>query len=250
MSKNPPKDATSKPVFSEQELAMKREVCLLPASLSAEQTAALLARCRAEGTSVHAAICVAWLRAYAESLEGSRRWVRTASSPVNVRNRLAQPIPETSGGFVCIVNTRVNCAPSRDFWQVAREFKQRLAGGLEDYRLFVPELTMAKIPTSFPQSQLFHAFERYFSDGSNKYDFSMTNLGQVGIPPTAGTLKVEAFYGPLVNSMENERTVGVSTLDGKLTFTLLFRRALMDPVQGKQLIERVVELLGEAVGIR
>jgi hypothetical protein len=248
MSQNPPKDATSKPVFSEQELALKREICLLPGSLSAQQTAALLARCRAEGTSVHAALCVAWLRAYAESLEGPRRWMRMASSPVNVRNRLAQPIPETSGGYICIVNTSVDCAPRRNFWHVARAFKQRLADGMTDHRLFVPELTMAKIPTSFPKSQIFQAFERYFTDGSHKYDFSITNLGQVDIPASAGGLTVEAFYGPLVNSMENERTVGIATCDGKLTFTLAFRRAGTDPAWAAQLLEHVIALLGSEVG--
>jgi hypothetical protein len=235
-----------KPVFSEQELALKRDVCLLPATLSVEQTAALLARCRAEHTSVHAAACVAWLRAYAGMLEDRTSWVRTASSPVNVRNRLTEPVPETCGGYLCIVETSVDCAPSRDFWQVAREFKRRLNDGMADHRLFVQELTMSKIETSFPKSQLFDAFTTYFSGA--EYDFSITNLGQVDIPAATGPLTVEAFHGPLVNSMENERTVGVSTFAGKLTFALLFRRSMMDPAWAAQLLERAVANLEAAVG--
>ena len=243
--KNLKKGKQARPVFSEQELALKRDVCFLPATLSVEQTSALLARCRAEHTSVHAAVCVAWLRAYAGMLEGRKSWVRTASSPVSVRNRLTEPIPETCGGYVCIVETSVDCAPARDFWEVAREFKRRLTEGSMDHRLFVQELTMSKIETSFPQSQLFDAFSTYFSGA--EYDFSITNLGQVAIPTVAGPLTVEAFHGPLVNSMENERTVGVSTFAGRLSFALLFRRSMMDPAWAAQLLERAVASLDGAV---
>src|SRR5262249_16212616 len=115
------------------------------------------------------------------------------------------------------------------------------------HRLFVPELTMDKIPTTFPREQIFQAFERYFS-GNIRYDFSITNLGQVDIPVTLGPLTVEAFHGPLVNSMENERTVGVSTFGGGLSFEFLFRRAMIEPTQAGRLLERAVELLNVAVG--
>jgi hypothetical protein len=236
----------ARPVFSEQELALKREVCLLPGGLSVQQTSALLAHCRAERTSVHAAVCVAWLKAYAEMLEERKSWVRTVSSPVNVRNRLTQPIPETCGGYLSIVETSVDCAPGRDFWQIAREFKQRLIQGSADHRLFVEELTIAKIVASFPKSQIFEAIGRYFSRAS-KYDFSVTNLGQVDIPAGVGSLTVEAFYGPLVNSLEDERTVGVSTFAGKLTFVFLFRRSGLDPARAGQLLERAIAYLDRAV---
>ncbi len=234
-----------KPVLSEQELALKRDVCLLPATLSVEQTAALLARCRVEGTSVHAAVCVAWLRAYAGMLEDRKSWVRTVSSPVNVRNRLTELVPETCGGYLCIVETSVDCAPARDFWQAARDFKRRLTEGTADHRLFVQELTTSKIETSFPKSQLFDAFTTYFSGA--EYDFSITNLGQVDIPAAVGPLTVEAFHGPLVNSMADERTVGLSTFGGRLSFALLFRRSMMDPARGAQLLERAVAHLLDAV---
>jgi hypothetical protein len=171
--------------------------------------------------------------------------VRTASSPVSVRNRLTEPVPETCGGYICIVETSIDCAPVRDFWQVAREFKRRLTEGTADHRLFVQELTMSKIETSFPKSQLYEAFTTYFSGAD--YDFSITNLGQVAIPTAAGPLTVEAFHGPLVNSMENERTVGVSTFAGRLSFALLFRRSALDPAWAAQLLERAVASLETAV---
>ena len=236
----------ARPVFLAQELALKREIHILPASLSVAQTDALLARCRAERTSVHAAICVAWLSALAETLEGPKSWVRTVSSPVNVRNRLSQPVPETSGSYLAIVETRVNCAPGRDFWQAAREFKQRLTRDSADHLLFVQELTIAKMETSFPREQLFEAFGLFFS--KNHYDFSITNLGKADIPTEVGSLAVEAFYGPLVNSMEGERTVGVSTFAGRLTFLLAFRRSGTDPAWAAKLMERVIARLGNEVG--
>ena len=78
------------------------------------------------------------------------------------------------------------------------------------------------------------------------YDFSITNLGRVALPERCGALQVEAFYGPLVNSSEHERTVGVSTLGGQLGMVYTFRRSKMEPARAKELLERVVALLIEA----
>ena len=138
-------------------LSPERQFVILPARLTAAQTSALAARCKEEQVSVHAAVCVAWLRAFTAEMKGATRF-GTVSSPV-------------------------------------------------------------------------------------KYDFSITNLGRIVLPERSGDLQVEAFYGPLVNASPYERTVGVSTLGGQMSIVLLFRRSMMEPARGRELLERAVSCI-------
>lgn len=234
-------------VYPPEELARRQKIHLLPGSLSATQTSALIERCRAEGTSVHAALCVAWLAAFAELSGLPLPWKRTVSSPVNLRQRLSQPVPDTSGGYLALININVDCSPGRDFWQVAREFKQKLSHASTDDRVFFMQLMMRGIDSLALGPRAFGAVGSLFS-GHPDYDYSITNLGRLDFPAQYGPLHVEAFYGPLVNSGELERTVGVNTFDGRLTYALLFRRSTMEPEWARKLMQCALEKLGAAVG--
>ncbi len=222
--------------------AASQRICILTETLTAEQTAALTARCKSEGTSVHAAVCVAWLRAFAE-LEGRHSWTRSASSPVSMRERLS--VPETSGIYLSMARTEVNCAPDRDFWDMAREFKRELNAATTDENLFLFRLSIDAVFSQIPQRDLKHALPILF-DRPVDYDFSITNLGRVDVLAKAGRLKVQAFHN-LVNTSEHERTVCVNTFDGRLTWNHLFRESKMDPARAGKLMISVREELLRAV---
>lgn len=228
---------------------LQNQFLLLHARLTVSQTAALVARCKNKQVSVHAAVCVAWLRALiGESEKGKPRKKGTVSSPVNLRQRVSPPIDDTSGGFLTIVETSVNCAPEKDFWEVAREFKQRFAQDTRDEVLFFKTAMFIKAFTELPRADLNILADVMFS-GPVNYDFSITNLGRIPIPEHNGKLNVQAFYGPLVNSSPYERTVGVSTLAGQASFSFLFRKSMMDPASGQALMDRAVKILLDASGV-
>jgi len=81
--------------------AAMRPYHLLPWELTVEQTAALVEHSREHGTTVHAALSTAFLRAFGE-LRGTG-WKREIQSPVDPRNRLAKPVGESSGLYVSLV---------------------------------------------------------------------------------------------------------------------------------------------------
>ena len=220
-----------------------RRICVLTHTLTAEQTAQLAARCKAEGTTVHAALCAAWLTAFAESLEGRKSWVRSVSSPVSLRDRLS--IPETSGLFLATVVTKVNCAPGRNFWQVAREFKQKLNLATTDENVFFFPLTIGAVFSHFSGKAMKEIMPALF-DRPVKYDFSVTNLGRLAIPEDNGSLHMEAFYN-LVNTSDEERTVCVNTFAGRLTWSYLFRESKMDPQEAEKLVKAVLAKLFGAI---
>jgi hypothetical protein len=231
-------DAVPAQETSAGNLPPERQFVILPVRLTAAQTSALAARCKEEQVSVHAAVCVAWLRAFTAEMKGARRF-GTVSSPVNLRQRLSPPVDDTSGMFLATVETRVDCAPERDFWDVAREFKQKLTRDSRDEVLFFMPLMFSKIFTQIPAGDREMVMPMLFG-GPVKYDFSITNLGRIVLPERSGDLQVEAFYGPLVNSSPYERTVGVSTLGGQMSIVFLFRRSMMESDRGRELMERAV----------
>jgi NRPS condensation-like uncharacterized protein len=225
-------------------LPPSQRICILTETLTVEQTAALVARCKAEETTVHAAICVAWLQSLAAQLEGWKSRVRSASSPISLRERLS--ISETSGLFLATAVTKINCAPRRDFWQAAREFKRKMNRTSRDENLFIFPLMIGAVFSRLPEKDITDILPTLFNRPV-KYDFSITNLGRLDLPAKSGPFEVEAFYN-LVNTSEYERTVCVNTCNGRLTYSFLFRESKMDLRRAEKLMYLVNGKLSRAVG--
>ena len=228
---------------SAEGLPASQRMYILTESLTVDQTAALVARCKAERTSVHAALCLAWLRAWAIQLEGRKSCARSASSPISLRERLG--IPDTSGLYLANAVTRVNCVPRRDFWQGAREFKRKLKQASNDENLFLYPLMIGAVFSQLPEKDQKDILPVLFNRPV-RYDFSVTNLGRVDLPVKAGRFELEAFTN-LVNASEYERTICVNTFNGKLTTTLLFRESKMDLRCAEKLKELATLQLANAV---
>ncbi len=224
-----------------------KRFCVLAWALSEAQTSQLVARCRAEGTSVHAALCAAWLRAFAEMQPGQKAWVRRVSSPISLRKRLTPPAGETFGIFMSNVVTAANCAPERDLWDIARDIKRELTRGSTDEKIFLWLLNMQSMVSAFSDADMLSVLDEFASQPIG-YDFSITNLGRLDFPVRYGPLRLEAMYGPAVNTSEQERTVGVTTVGGRMAFTLAFRDFVLDPVTAEQLKAQAMARLGEAAG--
>jgi len=238
-----PAGASSSPAPSAGELPLSGQYIILPARLSAAQTTGLLARCKKEQVSVHAAVCTAWLSA----LAGPSARSGIVSSPVNLRGRLSPPPSETAGLFLTTVETSLKCVPGQDFWDLAREFKAKFARDTRDEALFFKPLLYNKIFSQTAPTDRGLLVELLFNSPV-AYDFSITNLGRLVLPERSGGLRVEAFNGPLVNSSEYERTVGVSTLGGQMSFSYMFRKSQTDPAAAGELMQRALVLLTQAAG--
>ncbi len=226
-----------------QPLPADQHICILTETLTVEQTAALVARCKAEQTSVHAALCVAWLRARAIQLEWQKSWIHSASSPISLRERL--DIPDTSGLYLANTTIKVNCAPRRNFWQATREFKEKLNQASRDENLFLVPMIIGAVFSQLPEKDRKDVVPILFNRPVN-YDFSITNLGRIDLPVKVGRFELEAFYN-LVNASEHERTVCINTFKGRLTTCLLFRESKMDLGSAEKLKELVSQQLAQAI---
>jgi hypothetical protein len=188
-------------------------------SLTESQTFQLRARCRAEGTTVHAALCVAFQQALEDVCELPRRRFRTVQSAVNIRARLSPPIHDECGMYAALVKTRVNCRGERAFWKTARRFRRQLNRATSPEALFagvilLDELTHGGEPAGLRQ------FVNWVQHEKVSYDISISNLGQLSIPEQYGRFHIETVHGPWVLGPHQTPLIGVVTLGGRMTFSL------------------------------
>ncbi|MBN1888989.1 MAG: hypothetical protein JW850_13425 [Thermoflexales bacterium] len=208
---------------------------VLTAALTPAQTAKLVAECKRRDLSVHAAVCAAWLKASALQGIGGKKQVRKISSPINLRQRLSVPVGEAFGPYMSNIINKANCAPERDFWEVARQLMRGLTREAAGERPFMWILMMEASTLNLPEADLAWVTSE-FSRKPIDYDFSISNLGRLNWPSQFGTLEVQAVYGPAVNTSEQEKTVGIITFAGQMTFTFTFRDFVIDADMAEQLL--------------
>jgi NRPS condensation-like uncharacterized protein len=102
--------------------------------LDADVTAHLLARCRAQGTTMHGAISAAQLTAMYRTLGDSAPHTLSLGSPADMRAHLARPVgSEGLGMFATLLFGTYRLSPEADFWETAREasgdLRRQLARG-------------------------------------------------------------------------------------------------------------------------
>ncbi len=231
------------PAASAPDITTESPLRLLAWSLTAEQTTALVARSREEGTSVHSALGAASMRASGE-VEGQGRWERSILNPIDIRSRLIVPVGEAFQNFFAGEFAGANCAPDRDLWDVARDLRAALAEVARDERLFGEGLAF--------QQALGHLPEGVSMDHSaleqRQYDLSLSNLGRVDMPTRYGALHLDSLYGPVINGFERERGLGVITYDGVMRLVYAFREAALVPEEAARIRDRAMYWLGQAVG--
>lgn len=227
-----------------EKISEKPKNYLLSWELSVEQTSALIKRCRAEGTTVHAALSVAFLRAFGEFYGGG--WYRKIQSPVDLRKRLAQPVGESFGLYINLVEFFVDCEPERSFWEVAREIKRHFIQHCDDKLLFKTLLDTTVLMDSLAPVITSDTIMSHMPEV--KYDLSITNLGKLNFPLQYGSLKLEALYGPVLSGIPEEIVLGVITIGGKMHFTMSYTDLKLNASQAEQISATAMEQLAEAAG--
>ena len=100
--------------------------------LDTQTTQGLLARARSQATTLHAALCAAQLLATSRLQPELDAQVLMLASPVDMRKRLAMPVPTTPTGlFVSIISSSHRIETDTTLWPLAREIRQQMQAQLE-----------------------------------------------------------------------------------------------------------------------
>jgi NRPS condensation-like uncharacterized protein len=219
-----------------------RNYHLLPWEMTEEQTSSLVNLSCTHGTTVHAALCTAFLRAFGDLHGGS--WNRKIQSPIDLRKRLTEPVGESFGLYISLVEFLVDCAPERDFWEVAREIRQKFIkfsddkivfGGLTELAVLMDKVASVISPLNVVQTT-------YNAD----YDLSVSNLGKLDFPVQYGSLKLEALFGPAICN-PGEIVLGVITNGGKMNLVMTFTETTMTLSHVEEIKDSAMKHLTEAL---
>lgn len=213
-------------------------------SLSPETTHLLIARCRQEQTSVHAAICAAFILAVRQQNHSKQTQNLNCTSPINLRPYLTSANQENLSLYIGAERTSHLLNFDANFWEVARSAKQQLKQSMTSNKLFGKIFQLQQWLSTFksPDDAL-----QVFKDQLD-YDISVSNLMRLTIAQQFGELELQAIYGPVVTTgVKNDRLVGVATLGDRLFFTLVCSERMMLQSQTKTLHQEAIYLLNEAI---
>jgi hypothetical protein len=209
-------------------------------SLSPETTWLLIARCRQEQTSVHAAICAAFLLAVRQQNHSEQPQNLNCSSPINLRPYLTSVNQEDVSFCIAAARTLHFLSSDASLWEVARSVKHQLKQSMTSNNLFEKIFQTQEWLSTHPSpDDALQAFKDQLD-----YDIAVSNLTRLTIAQQFGELELQAIYGPVVTTgVKNDRLVGVATLGDRLFFTLVCSERVMLRSQAKTLQEEAIHLL-------
>lgn len=213
-------------------------------SLSPETTRLLIAQCRQAQTSVHAAICAAFLLAIRAQNRSKQPQSINCGSPINLRPYLTSVNHEDVSFYITGGRTSHLLSSNVNLWDVARSVKSQLNQSTIVDKLFEKVFQGQKwLSTNPSPDRALQAFEDQAG-----YDICVSNLGCLTIEQQFGELELEAIYGPVVTTgVENDRLVGVATLGERLFLTLVCLEKVMSRPESKTLHESATHLLKKAI---
>ncbi|MEU4657023.1 peptide synthetase [Streptomyces sp. NPDC023723] len=171
-------------------------------------TARLVERCRAEGVSVHAALCAAACTVFHRA---GRDFVRVLS-PIDLRR--AAGLPDDVANRFAGARTASTADDAKDFWALARLHHQGLARQRTPGALRAGSAALAQHPpTTAEEAEAMMA-------AVTAADIQITSLGVARSDATG--LEVTALWGPAqITQLRGEHVLGVVTAGGQLRMTEL-----------------------------
>lgn len=239
------------PLNTKPTLPAKSRPRLLAWSLLPPETATLIRRCRQAQTSVHAAICAAFLLAMAQqSHPGDDTDTQKPDlqqpvtlkclSAINLRRFLTPAIEEDFGCYLTINVTAHVMTPNLSLWDLAHDIKAQLNWKMSPDQIFAHLPEAQAFISTLPSPDLVKEVlqEQY------EHDFNVTNLGRLSIPTQYEHLQLAAIYGPSATThLPNDRVIGVATLADQMFFSLAYSESDFSLEQIEQLQQAAMQLL-------
>ncbi|MFI1225054.1 MULTISPECIES: phthiocerol/phthiodiolone dimycocerosyl transferase family protein [unclassified Streptomyces] len=178
-------------------------------ALDPDVTARLVERCRAEGMSVHAALCAAASTVFHRR---GRAFV-TVLSPVDLRR--AAGLPEDVANRFAGARTASGATEADDFWALARGHHEALGRQRSPQALQAGSVALSRNAPATPQDA------EAMLAAATAADIQITNLGATEAYEPAGS-SLKALWGPAqLTQLRGEHVLGVVTVDGRLRMTEL-----------------------------
>ena len=202
---------------------------LLTHTLDKETTTALVKKCKAEKTTVQAALCTSFLLAHQSVMGKASR--NKVISPVDIRRYLPGIGRDHLFAFAPIVELSLSRkGPQNDFWQETRRIKQTLVEKAEN----VNAAEMIFITEYFHGST--GALLRHMRSTKGSHDITISNMGILDIPVSYNNFRVRAIHSPSVGfPWRNPNTLVVSTFAGKMDFSFCSHESFLPMIDAEKI---------------
>ncbi|KOP23097.1 hypothetical protein AMR41_27705 [Hapalosiphon sp. MRB220] len=210
---------------------------------SPEETNRLVARCRQEQTTVHGALCAAFLLSLQHETSSSKETLIKCLSPFNLRNYLTIAVGENFGEYIARVVTSHSLNQQTQFWDLARQVKHQINQAVVDKRIYEGG-SKAK---SFLNTKPDKIKVRQYAKNITSSDIAITNLGRLEIPVHQGGLELEKLYFTVTGFRHQPIIVAIATTAGKMCVTFRYQESLIPSVSAQRINLKAVDKLRQAV---
>ena len=228
----------------------KRITRVIQEILSPEETKKLVARCKEEHTSVHGALCAAFMQEiirrirYAREVPAEGPLVIGCVTPVDMRRHFSVPVAEYIGDFI---SQAIHYQPIDDkssLWDAARVVKDSLQREINSGNDVKDICNIGELLKTFSSSiALARALNR------SSAPVVATNLGRLTIPDQFGHLGLEELHFTVGVNADGKNGFGISvtTFRGNLTINFLYAEPYILKERAKTVVENTMERIKKAI---
>lgn len=203
--------------------------------LDKEETIFFIKKCKAENTSVHAAICAIFIAVF-KVLKNDKAHGKVIC-PVDIRRFIPEIKADTMFAFAPIAELKVR-KNDGDVWENARMLKA-------DLDKKVSEMNVSHL---LHVSESFHPLANkmigFLRSTNGSHDITLSNMGLLNIKQDYKNFSVETIYSPTVAfPWKNANTLVVSTFNNKLDFSLMSDENFLTESDAMWIKKKVLEMM-------
>jgi hypothetical protein len=207
----------------------------------AKESAALAQRCKAEGTSPYAAMCVAFLLAFRQV--NRARFKNKVMCPVDIRRFISSIRADVMFNYAPPIPLRIDrrIDPRTGFWDLARKLKQSMSEKIGHLNAYEHLITAEELVTSIPKVISF------LRKSKGSYDFAFSNVGRLEMLDNYQAFRVEGLLGVTVAvPWRNATTVITTSFRGRTDIALVSNDRFLPYAEAVAIKEAAVKLLMDA----
>jgi NRPS condensation-like uncharacterized protein len=202
----------------------------------AETSAALSARCRTEGTTPFAAMCVAFLDAF--GLIMGDRFKNKMMCPVNIRRFIESLDENTLFNYAPTISLSLGRGSPGEFWARARFLRQSMLSKVDRLNAVEQLMTAELLHSSVSK------LTSLLLQSRGSYDFAFSNVGRLEIPDTYGDFRLESILGITVAlPWRNATTIVTSQFRGRTDVTFVSKQEFLPRSEALAIQERAIETI-------
>ncbi|KAA2239307.1 hypothetical protein F0L74_24185 [Chitinophaga agrisoli] len=199
-------------------------------------TAALVRRCKTQHTTMHAALCTAFLSAF-RAVKGSKA-KNQVFCPVNLRRYIPEIKEDMLFGFATSTTLSLDKDPALDFDAQVKRLNEQLSEKLSGLKVY------EEIMLNEYYHPVVKKLSQYLGTARGNNDLTFSNMGRLDIPKKYHSFEVETIHNPiLIFKSANPNGIITSTFDEQLNFSFLSNDAYLSGEEAMAIRDKAMELL-------